>query len=114
MVKDGSDNMISFVSFIYGSNFVKERLLLWKNLSEHKGVVGDRPWMLLGDFNTILYQNENSNCFNVKSGIGIQEFKVCMDSLDMGDINMSGLFFTWIQKRRDPGLGILNKIDRVM
>ena len=41
MVKDGSDNMISFVSFIYGSNFVKERLLLWKNLSEHKGVVGD-------------------------------------------------------------------------
>ena len=96
VVKDSSKNVVTYVSFIYGCNLVKERLVLWSNLVDHKSSVGDQPWVLLGEFNTTLYHNENSNCFNVKSGIGIQEFKDCIDYLGMDDVNMSGLFFTWI------------------
>ena len=32
----------------------------------------------------------------------------------MGDIKMSGMFFTWIQLRKDPGVGILKKLDSIM
>ena len=103
-----------YVSFVYGDNRVKERLSLWDNLNDHKIVVGTYPWVMLGDFNSTLHNNENSNGLNVKNVLGMQEFRECMRNLNMEDINSCGLFFTWIQKRNDPREGILNKLDRVM
>lgn len=32
----------------------------------------------------------------------------------MEDISMMGMFFTWIQKKKNPELGILKKLDRIM
>ncbi|GJY83206.1 RNA-directed DNA polymerase, eukaryota, reverse transcriptase zinc-binding domain protein [Tanacetum coccineum] len=47
-------------------------------------------------------------------GEGIQEFVECVDKLEMEDINMCGMFYTWIQRMKNPALGILKKLDRIM
>ncbi|GJV46096.1 RNA-directed DNA polymerase, eukaryota, reverse transcriptase zinc-binding domain protein [Tanacetum coccineum] len=67
----------------------------------------------LGDFNAVLRFKENSNGLNIQ-GAGIKDFRECIDSLELEDINMTGLFYTWIQKMRNPELGVLKKLDRIM
>lgn len=42
-----------FFTFIYAKHTRHERQLLWTDLLELQQVVGDRPWMLGGDFNVI-------------------------------------------------------------
>ncbi|GKB81287.1 RNA-directed DNA polymerase, eukaryota, reverse transcriptase zinc-binding domain protein [Tanacetum coccineum] len=51
---------------------------------------------------------------NVLRDYGVQDFKDCVESLDMEDISMTGTFFIWIQKMKNPNLGILKKLDRIM
>ncbi|GJT80129.1 hypothetical protein Tco_1054471 [Tanacetum coccineum] len=36
------------------------------------------------------------------------------EEIEAEDLNWTGLHFTWIQSRLDPGNGILKKIDRVL
>ncbi|GJW41582.1 ribonuclease H-like domain-containing protein [Tanacetum coccineum] len=89
------------------------RLKLWANLVDHKLVAGIDPWVLLGEFNVILRINENSNGLAVRDD-GMQEFRSCVDSLEIEDTSMNRFFYTWIQKRKCPEYGILKKLDRVM
>ncbi|GJX90174.1 RNA-directed DNA polymerase, eukaryota, reverse transcriptase zinc-binding domain protein [Tanacetum coccineum] len=76
---------------------------------EIANVMNNDPW----DFNAVLRFNENSNGLNIQ-GAGIKDFRECIDSLELEDINMTGLFYTWIQKMRNPELGVLKKLDRIM
>ncbi|GJR80900.1 RNA-directed DNA polymerase, eukaryota, reverse transcriptase zinc-binding domain protein [Tanacetum coccineum] len=101
-----------FVSVVYGEISPKARTRLWGDLVEHKGFVNNNPWVVLGDFNAVLRFNENSNGLNIQ-GAGIKDFRECIDSLELEDINMTGLFYTWIQKMRNPELGVLKKLDRI-
>ncbi|GJR68831.1 RNA-directed DNA polymerase, eukaryota, reverse transcriptase zinc-binding domain protein [Tanacetum coccineum] len=107
------DNKMIFVSVVYGEISPKARTRLWRDLVEHKGFVNNNPWVVLGDFNAVLRFNENSNGLNIQ-GAGIKDFRECIDSLELEDINMTGLFYTWIQKMRNPELGVLKKLDRIM
>nr|GEY39142.1 ribonuclease H-like domain-containing protein [Tanacetum cinerariifolium] len=68
---------------------------------------------LEGDFNIILKINENSNGVNVRCE-GMKEFVECIEDMEMEDINMCGMFYTWIQRMRNLKLGILKKLDRVI
>ncbi|GJT52897.1 reverse transcriptase domain-containing protein [Tanacetum coccineum] len=113
LVRNRNCGMQIYVSYVYGENAVMKRFSLWKNLIDHNGVIRTVPWVMLGDFNAILHQNESSNSYNVK-GVGIQDFKDCVEKFNMDDINMNEMFFTWIQKRKDPGEGILKNFDSVM
>nr|GEX22796.1 hypothetical protein [Tanacetum cinerariifolium] len=92
---------------------LRSRLSLWKTLLEHKIGVGNESWVLLGDFNVILNINENTNGINVRCE-GMKEFRECVENIEVEDITMCGLFYTWIQRTRNPKLGILKKLDRVM
>ncbi|GJT92141.1 RNA-directed DNA polymerase, eukaryota, reverse transcriptase zinc-binding domain protein [Tanacetum coccineum] len=89
-----TDGKIIYVSFVYGENVDKDRVLL-------------------GDFNVTLFDNENTHP-NVRGDYGVRDFKDCVDNLGVEDIPMTGMFFTWIQKRQNPESGILKKLDRIM
>ncbi|GJY28473.1 RNA-directed DNA polymerase, eukaryota, reverse transcriptase zinc-binding domain protein, partial [Tanacetum coccineum] len=102
-----------FVSVVYGEISPKARTRLWRDLVEYKGFVNNNPWVVLGDFNVVLRFNENSNGLNIQDA-GIKDFRECIDSLELEDINMTELFYTWIQKMRNPELGVLKKLDRIM
>ncbi|GKA46099.1 RNA-directed DNA polymerase, eukaryota, reverse transcriptase zinc-binding domain protein [Tanacetum coccineum] len=107
------DNKRMYVSVVYGENVPKARINLWKNLLEHKVVVGDSPWVMLGDFNIILKIIEHSNGVNTR-GDGLQDFVECVEDLEMEDLNMYGMFYTWIQRMRNPEFRILKKLDKIM
>ncbi|GKB85817.1 RNA-directed DNA polymerase, eukaryota, reverse transcriptase zinc-binding domain protein [Tanacetum coccineum] len=53
-------NVKFFCSFIYASNSGRERQELWKELQNHKGIIKNSPWMLMGDFNVTLRSHEHS------------------------------------------------------
>ncbi|GKD14110.1 hypothetical protein Tco_1198517, partial [Tanacetum coccineum] len=42
-----------FCSFVYACVNTVDRRSLWKSLIIHKGLVKDRPWTILGDFNAL-------------------------------------------------------------
>ncbi|GKD43290.1 ribonuclease H-like domain-containing protein [Tanacetum coccineum] len=107
------DDKLMYVSVIYKEISPKTRAKLWRNLCDHMSIAGNEPWVLLGDFNVILKSNENSNGLNVRSE-GTQDFRECFDCLGIVDINISGLFYTWIQKMKNPKLGVSKKLDRIM
>nr|GEU94564.1 ribonuclease H-like domain-containing protein [Tanacetum cinerariifolium] len=85
----------------------------WKNLVDHKILVGNSPMVLLGDFNVLLSFDESSNCFNTRDKRMV-DFKECVKDLEIKDINSYGMFYTWIEKRKNHDLGIFKKLDRVM
>ncbi|GJR83130.1 RNA-directed DNA polymerase, eukaryota, reverse transcriptase zinc-binding domain protein [Tanacetum coccineum] len=85
---------------------------LWKDLVVHSGAVKDAPWVLLGDFNVILDLSERS--FGSSSVIsGMEEFRRCVSSIEVSDVVMSGLQFTWNKSPKSTN-GLLKKLDRVM
>ncbi|GJS51922.1 RNA-directed DNA polymerase, eukaryota, reverse transcriptase zinc-binding domain protein [Tanacetum coccineum] len=45
---------------------------------------------------------------------GTQDFRECVDCLGVADINMNGLFYTLIQKMKNPKSGVLKKPDRII
>ncbi|GKC74586.1 RNA-directed DNA polymerase, eukaryota, reverse transcriptase zinc-binding domain protein [Tanacetum coccineum] len=113
MVKGINDSEWFYVTFIYAETNVKDRKWLWNNLKEHNVIVNKCLWVLLGDFNVILHLNESTNGLIVKN-FGLSEFKECIEELEMEDICSNEVFFTWIQKIRNPDEGVLKKLDRVM
>lgn len=76
------DNEALYVYIIYGENNTRDRLKLWKELSDYKNVVGRQPWMMLGDFNVILNFSDHSNIKKVILD-GIQEFRDCVEDIGM-------------------------------
>ncbi|GKA81855.1 gag-pol polyprotein [Tanacetum coccineum] len=91
LVKRNMDNKEIYVSFVYGEINAMGRRELWKNLKDFNNIAGNFPWFVnLGDVTD------------------------CVEFLNIEDVKITGLFFTWIQKRRDPNNGILKKLDRVM
>ncbi|GKB12254.1 putative reverse transcriptase domain-containing protein, partial [Tanacetum coccineum] len=101
-----------FCSFVYAAVHTVDRRSLWKALHKHKLAVKDRPWVILGDFNACLDPSERSSgCSKVTTAMN--DFRDCVSDIEVEDIAMSGLRFTWNKK---PGMegGLLKKLDRVL
>ncbi|GKB00672.1 RNA-directed DNA polymerase, eukaryota, reverse transcriptase zinc-binding domain protein [Tanacetum coccineum] len=62
-------NVKFFCSFIYASNSGRKRQELWRDLHTHKGIINNRPWVLMGDFNVTLKPNENSSHYQNSFGV---------------------------------------------
>ncbi|KAI3808225.1 hypothetical protein L1987_24173 [Smallanthus sonchifolius] len=106
------DSKTLFCSFVYAKNTYQERRDLWKDLCKHKQMMEDKPWIVMGDFNSALYVDDYLYGTSIPS-IGMREFFECVQYNELVDIQGHGLHFTWNQKPR-KGVGILKKIDRVM
>ncbi|XP_022013821.1 uncharacterized protein LOC110913288 [Helianthus annuus] len=106
------DKKVFFCSIVYAANYYITGRELWYHLSKHKVLVGNKPWVILGDFNSALNLDDKSmGASNISTGM--RDFQDCISELEVFDINSSGLHFTWNQKPK-KGAGLLNKIDRVM
>jgi len=51
-----------FCSFVYASNFLEERKILWEDMRSHHDspMFRNKPWMIYGDFNETLKIEEHS------------------------------------------------------
>ncbi|KAJ0871216.1 putative RNA-directed DNA polymerase [Helianthus annuus] len=108
--KNGSASFFS--SFVYAKNTYQERRCLWENLCMHKSFCHDKPWVVMGDFNSVLHVDDSLNGPSTSS-IGMREFHDCVQHTELVDIMGHGLHYTWNQKPK-KGIGLLKKIDRVM
>lgn len=81
-----------FISFVYGSLNRLKRKLLWEGL---QSIAPNHsiPWLILGDFNTILSPSEKRSPFNI--GERCNFFGNFVDSCALQDLGFSGPSFTW-------------------
>lgn len=91
-------------TFIYGFNTIAARRGLWEDLRRWETA---SPWLLLGDFNSVLSQEDKHNGEPV-STYETTDFRECCSDLGIADLNSTGSHFTWTNGR------IWTKIDRVM
>eukprot|EP00258_Populus_trichocarpa_P025573 XP_024441592.1 uncharacterized protein LOC112324175 [Populus trichocarpa] len=80
------------------------RRALWEDL---KRWCPSSPWIVLGDFNSILSQDDKHNGEPVSS-YEVPDFRECCADLGLADLNATGCHFTWSSG------SVWSKIDRVM
>ncbi|XP_061366774.1 uncharacterized protein LOC133309926 [Gastrolobium bilobum] len=97
------DRSMELVTFVYGSPRRCEREILWENLEELAASVNS-PWIILGDFNSVLKQCEKVGGMDV-CWRSIMEMQDCLDLCGVSDIGFKGPSFTWkkgnLQERLD-------------
>ncbi|GJW60133.1 putative RNA-directed DNA polymerase [Tanacetum coccineum] len=107
-----ADRKEFFCSFVYAFNNYIHRRPLWNGLCLHKNYINNRPWCLLGDFNASLFV-EDTSMGSSALDITMREFKECVETMEVMDVQRTGLQFTWNQKPKGKD-GMLRKLDRVL
>nr|GEU86161.1 hypothetical protein [Tanacetum cinerariifolium] len=107
-----ADRKEFFCSFVYALNYYIHRRPLWNGLCLHKNYINNRPWCLLGDFSASLYVDDTS-IGPSSLDITMREFKECVETMEVMDVQRTGFHFTWNQKPKGKD-GILCKLDRVL
>jgi hypothetical protein len=94
-------------TFVYGYNIISARRALWEDL---KRWCPSSPWIVLGDFNSILSQDDKHDKHNGEpvSSYEVPDFRECCADLGLADLNATGCHFTWSNG------SVWSKIDRVM
>ncbi|GJS50228.1 RNA-directed DNA polymerase, eukaryota, reverse transcriptase zinc-binding domain protein [Tanacetum coccineum] len=67
----------------------------------------------MGDFNVTLKLDEHSARKSTISS-DMQEFIDCVNNIEVEDVCMTGMHYTWIKSPSNPSTSILKKLDRVM
>uniref|UniRef100_A0A803NI13 Uncharacterized protein n=1 Tax=Cannabis sativa TaxID=3483 RepID=A0A803NI13_CANSA len=98
------------VTFLYGFNDEHKREDLWGDLEKLAAGIQE-PWIVLGDFNEILFANERVG--RKAQSIPSTRLRNCMETCDMMDLKYSRSFFTWNNKQK-PEDRVFSKIDRAM
>lgn len=88
-------------TFVYEANKGMDRKLLWNHLKTIKGIIQSSPWLLSGDFNSVLNAKEKWGREKINSYDA--DFKVCLNDIKVSDLPFSGCFFTWSNKREAAG-----------
>nr|GEV12647.1 RNA-directed DNA polymerase, eukaryota, reverse transcriptase zinc-binding domain protein [Tanacetum cinerariifolium] len=112
-----SGNHSMFCTFVYAANGGKERKELWNDMHIHKRIVGNNAWVILGYMNVTLNPNEHSSGSSTMSS-DMNDFKDCINNIEVEDIVSSGLFFTWTKNlfkvKAGDATGVLKKLDMIM
>ncbi|KAJ9536537.1 hypothetical protein OSB04_un000289 [Centaurea solstitialis] len=101
-----------FITIVYGSNLMTDRKELWSGLRKARVLMGDKPWVVLGDFNSILFPHDGYGGSSRRNP-SMEDFYLCVEDVELLDINYSGIHYTWVQKPKG-GEGLLRKLDRIM
>lgn len=96
------------ISFVYGANLASEKEVLWQRLREEET---REPWLLIGDFNATLNEEERRRDRSVATYD--QGFEECVRELEINDIQSTGCYYTWLNRRTGED-AIAAKLDRAM
>ncbi|KAJ8750588.1 hypothetical protein K2173_015755 [Erythroxylum novogranatense] len=92
-VKQVNASYFFFITFVYGSPQIQGCKKLWENLSLMAELV-QGPWMLTGDFNSILFTDERKGGA-IRNPRGCRMFQEFMFETGLQDIGFNGLQCTW-------------------
>ncbi|GJW18232.1 RNA-directed DNA polymerase, eukaryota, reverse transcriptase zinc-binding domain protein [Tanacetum coccineum] len=105
--------VVHSTSFIYAANAGMERRILWNDLQLAKCITNGLPWVIMGDFNVTLKLEEHSASSSVIS-CDMQDFIDCVNLIEVEDVCMTSMYYTWIKSPSNPSTSILKKLDRIM
>lgn len=86
-----------FCSFIYASNAMEERKILWDDLENHydSRLFRNKNWLVFGDFNEILLGPEHSNyAISPTISQGTKDFQELARNFCFSNLNCQGPLFT--------------------
>ncbi|XP_059658614.1 uncharacterized protein LOC132304932 [Cornus florida] len=86
-----------FISFVYAKNTDGERKQLWKDLEDSVQWI-DGPWLLLGDWNVVRYNNEKKGGRRHAPRV-FASFNNTIDKLYLTNMPTANSVFTWCNKR---------------
>ncbi|XP_028548566.1 uncharacterized protein LOC114579055 [Dendrobium catenatum] len=99
------------ISTVYGSRDVYSRRSLWDCLRSHSSL--ELPYVIGGDFNCILSQDDNRGGKKFKFSLAPQEMNSFMNSFDLHDVGMGGPKYTWCNNK-SGGARIWERLDRCL
>ncbi|XP_020263009.1 uncharacterized protein LOC109838991 [Asparagus officinalis] len=100
------------ISSVYGQNQVDKRRELWMNLTHIYQTIGNSPWLLCGDFNVII-GNEEKLGGTILSEADTNEFREFIDFCHLSHLKTEGCFYTWNNKQ-DAHSRIWSRLDRAL
>uniref|UniRef100_A0A803QH07 Reverse transcriptase domain-containing protein n=1 Tax=Cannabis sativa TaxID=3483 RepID=A0A803QH07_CANSA len=86
-----------FTAF-YGAPATHNRIHSWTLLKRLKDVAPMLPWMIIGDFNEILY-NCNKQGGSLRRESQMEEFRSVLDFCNLTELHFTGEPFTWTKNR---------------
>ncbi|KAJ9536697.1 hypothetical protein OSB04_un000082 [Centaurea solstitialis] len=111
-IKVRGTSTIFFVSFIYAANQGRERQRLWSGVRRFRAIIGDKPWVLSGDFNTLLFPHDALGGCSRRNA-DMADFASFVEDVEVFDMRYTGIHHTWCQKPKEEA-GLRRKLDRVM
>ncbi|XP_020258449.1 uncharacterized protein LOC109834843 [Asparagus officinalis] len=107
---DGRINCI--ISSIYGLNHQESRKILWTDLLQMHQKAGNTPWLLCGDFNTMINADEKIGGIALTDA-DTHDFNSFIDNSNLLHLKTLGCFFTWSNKQ-DQNSRIWCRLDRAL
>jgi exonuclease III len=102
------DNVRWWITTVYGPQRDDDKISFMTELTERRSLCPG-PWMVLGDFNLIMYASEKSND-NLDRAM-MARFRRFAQCLELRDLYMHGRKFTWSNERESP---TMTRIDRAL
>lgn len=90
-------SLVFYLTCVYGDPVKERRHAVWERLSD-MGASRDSPWMLVGDFNELL-SNEEKLGGSVHSDSSFRDFRNMVDNCKISDMRSSGNPLSWAGKR---------------
>ncbi|XP_042954578.1 uncharacterized protein LOC122290989 [Carya illinoinensis] len=110
MVKDGFSSFSWLLTCFYGHPNASLRKYTWSLLSSFKP--GEEGWVVIGDFNEILYNNEKAGG-NYRSEYLMRSFKKVLEEGNLFDLGWKRNKFTWCNHHEDESF-TNERLDRVL
>ena len=96
-----------YISIVYGRHTRETRQELWEKLGDISLAVEGRPWLVGGDFNIFLTNEERQGSDTDRQG-NMMEFADAIADCQLIDLGFDGPMFTWY------GAGLWERLDRIL
>ncbi|XP_074300572.1 uncharacterized protein LOC141631849 [Silene latifolia] len=110
-VVDKARKTVFWFTVVYGLNQLNERDDLWNSLRRYHGRV-DGPWLVGGDFNSVMASDERIGGAPVTSA-EIRPMVQTVQDYNLVDLSAQGAFYTWSNKH-EKEIRVYSRIDRVL
>ncbi|XP_020245233.1 uncharacterized protein LOC109823370 [Asparagus officinalis] len=111
-VKSMDGRLESFITAVYGFNQINARRRLWSELNDVFQSVGNSPWLLSGDFNSAI-NNEEKIGDDLLLEADFRDFSDFIYDCQLNHLKTMGCFYTWNNKQ-DASSRIWSRLDKTL